>query len=95
VQLLKQRAAEAGVTAQLHVISGDLVESLPAMAAQRHYDVLVLGTLSHRKTLNAEVGTLTGRLLDMLSCDFLLVKPPSYVSPVREEIVASKVAAAS
>jgi universal stress protein E len=93
--LLQQRVSEAQADAQLHVVPGEPVERLPGLAAQHRYDVLVLGTLSHRKTLNAEVGTLTGRLLDTLSCDFLLVKPPSYVSPVREEKVTSAMAPAS
>jgi universal stress protein E len=91
-ELLERRAAAAQAVGQLHVAAGDPLESLPALAARRHYDVLILGTLSHRKTLNAEVGSLTGRLLDTLSCDFLLVKPPSYVCPVREERLAEVVA---
>jgi len=28
------------------------------------------------------VGTFTGRLIDALDCDFLLVKPAAYKSPV-------------
>jgi nucleotide-binding universal stress UspA family protein len=39
-------------------------------------DLIVLGALTHRKTLRALVGTLTGRLTDTLDIDFLLVKPP-------------------
>jgi universal stress protein E len=83
--LLSKRAQEARVTAQLHVAIGDPARTLPALVAERRYDLLVVGTLSHRKGPDAVVGTLTGRLLEMAGCDLLLVKPPSYVSPVCED----------
>lgn len=76
-------AAEAGVhVAQVHVLGGDPAAVLPAFAARRGYDLLVLGALTHRKALTALVGSLTGQLLETLDCDFLLVKPREYRSPV-------------
>jgi universal stress protein E len=80
---LRERVEEAGVQAQdLHVLVGEPADALPQFAAQRHYDVLILGALTHRKGFATDVGTLTGRLVECLGCDFLLVKPGSYVSPV-------------
>jgi universal stress protein E len=81
--LLRQLAAGAAVQPQqLHVVAGDPVTALPAFAAGRHYDLFVLGALTHRKALTALVGTFTGRVIQALSCDFLLVKPQTFVCPV-------------
>ena len=80
---LAQRAREAQVEArELHLVLGEPASVMPAFAARRRYDLVVLGALTHRKALTALVGTLTGRLIDSLDCDFLLVKSPSYRSPV-------------
>lgn len=58
----------------VHVLSGDPDVTLPDFAAKQCYDGLVLGALTHRKGIAALVGTLTGRLVDVLDCDFVLVK---------------------
>ena len=60
---------------QVHVIPGEPAQTLPRFAAGR-YDLFVMGALTHRKTPAALVGTLTGRLLETLDCDFVLVKTP-------------------
>lgn len=85
-RLLRERIAQAEVEADaLRVIEGDPVRTLPEFALRSAYDVLVLGALTHRKALTALVGTLTGRLIETLDCDFLLVKPEDYVCPVSPE----------
>jgi universal stress protein E len=58
----------------IHVLSGDPDVTLPDFAAEQRYDALVLGALTHHKGIAALVGTLTGRLVDVLDCDFILVK---------------------
>ena len=67
---------------QVHVLEGEPAANLSEFAADRGYDVLVLGALTHRETLAALVGTLTTKLVDSLRCDFILVKPGSYAAPV-------------
>jgi hypothetical protein len=42
----------------------------------------VLGALSHRESLTSLVGQMTGRLVEALTCDFILVKPPGGSSSV-------------
>lgn len=61
-------------TEHVHVLNGDPDVMLPDFAAKQCYDALVLGALTHRKGIAALVGTLTGRLVDVLDCDFILVK---------------------
>ena len=65
-----------------HVLQGDPESSLPAFTAQRDYDVLILGALAHRPAGAVQPGALTSKLVEALDCDFVLVKPPGYRSPV-------------
>jgi universal stress protein E len=68
-------AAEIRVAKErVHVLDGDPEHVLPAFAASRRYDVLMLGALTHRPSITPLVGTLTSRLVDALDCDFILVK---------------------
>jgi universal stress protein E len=66
----------------LHVLSGEPEITLAGFAYTRRYDVMILGALTHRKGVVDLVGTLTGRLVDSLDCDFVLVKPGTYSCPV-------------
>ena len=61
--------------AQSHLIAGEPAAALREFSERRNFDLIVLGALTHRKTLTALVGTLTGRLIESLDTDFLLVKP--------------------
>jgi universal stress protein E len=86
---LYRLAREAHIDAnRVHVLSGNPERALPVFAADRSYDVLVMGALTHRKGLASLVGTLTGRLVDFLDCDFVLVKPSTYRCPVVEDTAA-------
>ena len=66
----------------VHVLAGDPEVSLPGFAKRHAYDALLLGALTHRPGVTAQVGTLTSKLVEALECDFLLVKPGTYHSPV-------------
>jgi universal stress protein E len=67
---------------RVNVLSGAAEQTLPAFAADRNYDVLIMGALTHRKDSCALVGSLTAKLIEALECDFILVKPGSYRSQV-------------
>jgi len=62
--------------------------SVPAFAGAREFDVLVMGALTRRRGLSTLVGTLTGKLVDALRCDFVLVKPESFACPVAAPLAA-------
>lgn len=72
-------------TGEVHVLAGDPETVLLEFAAQRRYDVVLLGALGHQRASAALVGSLTAKLVDGLVCDFILLKPGSYVCPVRPE----------
>jgi universal stress protein E len=81
---LRQLAQEYRIPfAHLHVLSGDPDVTLPDFTVRGHYDVLVLGALTHRKGIAPLVGTLTGRLVEALDSDFILVKRPAPREPQR------------
>jgi universal stress protein E len=67
---------------RIRMLVGDPAAALSAFGTEQHLDVLVLGALTHRRGLTALVGTLTGDLMDALDCDFILVRPSGFVSPV-------------
>jgi universal stress protein E len=67
---------------RIRTLVGDPATTVPAFGAEQRPDVLVLGALTHRRGLTAMVGTLTGELMNTLDCDFLLVRPSGFVSPV-------------
>lgn len=66
-----------------HVLSGEPEDALLDFVAQRHFDVVLLGALGHQRVYTQLVGSLTAKLIDGLDCDFVLMKPGSYVCPVR------------
>lgn len=66
----------------VHVLAGKPEVSLPRFAQHRAYDAILLGALTHRPGYTAQVGTLTSKLMDALGCDFILLKPSTYRSPI-------------
>jgi universal stress protein E len=77
-KLLRSHAAAAEVHPhRAHVVIGEPARVIPRFVAQQGYDLLVLGALTHSTGATAPVGTLTGRLLETVDCELLLVKPHS------------------
>jgi universal stress protein E len=72
----------------VHVLSGDPDVILPVFVARQHYDALVLGGLTHRKGIAPLIGTLTGKLVESLDSDFILVKrrAPGQVQHARANV---------
>jgi universal stress protein E len=58
----------------VHVLDGQPEDTLPRFVAEKDYDAIVMGALSHRPAAVTPVGTLTSKLMDSLDCDFVLVK---------------------
>jgi len=82
-------------SSRLHVLDGQPESKLAEFARPRDYDVLFLGALTHRKDLTSQVGTLTASLVDALACDFILVKPHEYRSPVADSPMRGRVSVGS
>ena len=84
-QTLRDLVAQAtDITPRVHVIAGNPEVGLPGYAKRRDYDAMLLGALTHRPGYTAQVGSLTSKLVEAVDCDFILVKPSDYRSPIRE-----------
>ena len=81
-ELLRLCGAQHIAPDKLHVLMGQPELMLPAFAARERYDLLILGALTHRRAGAVSVGTLTSKLLDAVGCDFALIKPASFRSPI-------------
>jgi universal stress protein E len=64
------------------VIEGEAAVALPAAAKRWKADLLVMGAVSRRGIKRLFIGNTAERTLDAVSCDVLVVKPPSFKSPV-------------
>jgi universal stress protein E len=74
-QALRKLVQASNVSSdRIHILDGQPEMTLPAFVAQRVYDVLVMGALTHKPGSVALVGTLTTKLVDTINCDFVLVK---------------------
>jgi universal stress protein E len=69
--------------ARAHLLHGEAQLALPRFAADRHYDVIVLGALAHGQAVSSFAGSLTWQLMQAIDADFLLLKPDSFRCPVR------------
>jgi len=82
VKTLHKLGTEFGIAAkEVHVLSGDPEIALAEFVAERHYDMLVVGALAHGRAHTRVVGTLTSKLVDVLDCDFLLVRSGNSLAP--------------
>jgi len=62
---------------RLQIFNGAPAKILPPLIAARHYDVLVIGAVTHRVGSDNWSDSLSSRLVDATDGDVLLVKPPA------------------
>lgn len=67
---------------RLHVHAGNTVDLLPQVATDIGANVVVMGAVSRSRLEYAVVGSTAENVLDLLSCDVLIIKPKGFVSPV-------------
>jgi universal stress protein E len=68
-----------------HLISGAPADALLTFVSQYDIDLLVMGAYARGWVYNVVVGSTTERLLDVLPCDVLVVKPESFECPLRDQ----------
>lgn len=72
---LRETLAQMPVAREgMHVLEGDADEMVPRFAAERGYDILIMGALAKRTGVAPVVGSLTSKLIAALDCDLVLVK---------------------
>jgi universal stress protein E len=68
--------------ARVEIAEANPVEALPRVAAELPADVLILGGVSRSRLAQVFVGGTAERLLDRMTCDLLVLRPPGFRSPV-------------
>lgn len=67
---------------QRHMLKGDAGDLIPRLAARKHIDVIVMGTVCRSGVPGLFIGNTAERVLRRVSCSMLTVKPEGFVSPV-------------
>ena len=76
-----------------HLVSGDPARAIRREAARLKADIVLAGSVSHSGLKRVLLGSTAERLLDSLACDVLVVKPPRYVTRVRQQTRGMRVLA--
>ena len=72
-------ALEFGVAAaNVHVEIGSALDILPRMTEMLHADLILLGALSRRAWRRLIIGSTAESVLERLSCDAMIIKPPDF-----------------
>ncbi|GGE31008.1 hypothetical protein GCM10007421_00880 [Halopseudomonas oceani] len=77
-QLLARSPAEG---AETHLLEGDPEEALPGFLEKENIDLLIMGAVSRSRLDSALIGHTAERLLDLVPCDVLVIKPDGFVDP--------------
>ena len=86
--VLQSLVDEEGLTsAILHLEEGGVHKVIPEMVQREHIDLLVMGSTARGFLDRFLIGSSVERIIDHVSCDILLVKPPGFISPVTENSI--------
>lgn len=67
---------------QVQLVKGEAFDAIPAFAAERGVDVVVMGLAGHSGPAGWILGSITEQVLDALQCSVLTLKPDGFVSPI-------------
>ena len=65
-----------------HLVARAPIEAIPAVARQSHCAIVVMGAVSRSGLKRFFIGNTAERVLDVLTCDLLVVKPAGFVNRV-------------
>jgi len=69
--------------ASRHLLGEHPINAIPRLARHIGCDIVVMGAVSRSGLKRVFIGNTAERMLDMLDCDVLVVKPPGFVSALR------------
>jgi nucleotide-binding universal stress UspA family protein len=69
--------------ARVHLLPGPAAEVVPAFAADREADLLVLGSVGRTGVPGLLIGSTAERILSRVRCSVLALKPDGFETPVR------------
>lgn len=68
--------------ARLHLVEGEAGTVIPAIAAEKRIDLIVMGTVARIGLEGYFIGNTSETVLQRVNCSVLTVKPEGFVSPV-------------
>jgi universal stress protein E len=84
-KLLQEALGKSDATrAPRHIVPGKATEAIPQVANETGCAILVMGAVSRSGLKRVFIGNTAERVLNSLTCDVLVVKPPSFESRVSE-----------
>lgn len=75
---------------RLHLPKGEAAEVIPRLIGKLAIDLLVMGTVCRTGVPGFIMGNTAERVLDVVDCSVLVVKPEGFVSPVAPLILADE-----
>ena len=69
---------------QLHMIKGNASDVIPWLALRKDIDVIVMGTVCRAGVPGLFIGNTAEKVLRLVSCSVLTVKPEGFVTPVEQ-----------
>ncbi|MDH3839952.1 MAG: universal stress protein [Chromatiales bacterium] len=69
----------------VHMVAGRTSDVLQDLVAEKDIDLLVMGAVARNRLKRIFLGSTAERVLEHLSCDVLVVKPPEFETPVQRE----------
>jgi universal stress protein E len=79
---LLARCNTGGNPVDLHFVAGKVAPSVLGFTATRGTHLLVMGSGAHSRWLQTGASGTAAHVLESLTCDLLVVRPPGYVSPL-------------
>jgi universal stress protein E len=79
LRLLEGRKVPAS---RMRIVEGRPEKELPRLVDELEIDLLITGGISRSRIEQVFIGGTAERLLDRISCDLLVVKPPGFRCPL-------------
>jgi nucleotide-binding universal stress UspA family protein len=74
IETVKAQAQRAGVTIEIHLVPGHVVEAIVRLINERGFGLLVAGFMGHSQLYERIIGGTTDRLVRLAPCSVLVVK---------------------
>ena len=70
---------------QIHMPRGDAKKAIPVLVRELKADLVVMGTIARTGIPGFIIGNTAEAILEQLQCSVLAIKPPGFVSPVKQD----------
>lgn len=74
----------SGDDRNVYLLKGNPSNVIPAIASEKLVDLIVMGSVARSWLSGILIGSTAERVLNEINCSVLAVKPPSFMTPIRE-----------